>query len=93
MTRTTVIVCLLLTGCATATPINRGAGQQSEYFLECNGAAVPWSKCYAKANQVCPGGYDTLEQATEHGPYTGAAAGGVASFGAAMYKHMRVRCK
>lgn len=93
MRHTTIIAVLLLAGCATATPIKTGTGQTNEYFIECDGSAIPWSKCFEKANQMCSNGYDTLEQATEHGPYTGAVAGGIASIGAAQYKHLRVRCK
>lgn len=85
------LILLLLAGCATATPIKTGGAP--EYFIECNGAAVPWSKCFAKANESCARGYDILEQATEHGPYSGAMVGSTATFGAALYKHLRVRCK
>ena len=90
--RYVIVLCVVLQGCATATPIRTGTGQ-SEYFIECNGEAVPWSKCFAKANESCPAGYDIVEQGTEHGPYTGTMIGSTATFGAALYKHLRVRCK
>lgn len=80
-----------LSACATATPINRGADQPSEYFIECNGDATPWPKCFAKANEACPRGYDILEQASDESP-TGAAIGGAASFGVGIHRHLRVRC-
>jgi hypothetical protein len=86
-----ITICVLLAGCATATPIRNGTNQ-AEYFLECNGLAVPWSKCFAKANEVCPRGYEILEQATENGPVSGGAAGGVVAVGSAQYKHLRIKC-
>ncbi len=75
------IVCLLA-GCATATPIKTGTGP-GEYFISCDGSAVPWSKCFEKANQMCSNGYDMLDQATENGgfPIT------------TQFKHLRIRCK
>lgn len=84
-----VLATILLAGCATATPINRGAGQPLEYFIEC-GKEAP--KCFAKANEVCPRGYDILDSGTDTGPYSGAVVGDVASFGAVVQKHLRVRC-
>lgn len=90
--RFAILAALLTAGCATATPIRNGTAQ-GEYFIECNGLAVPWSKCFTKANEMCPRGYDTIEQATENGPITGSIAGGVGTIGQAQYKHLRVRCK
>ena len=86
-----IVVLTTLIGCATVTPINRGAGQPAEYLVECNGDVAPWSKCFAKANQVCPRGYDVIEQASDQSP-TGAAIGGSASFGVAIHRQLHVRC-
>lgn len=90
--RSFIICALLIAGCATSTPIKTGPGP-GEYFIECNGLAVPWSKCFAKANESCPNGYELVEQATENGPITGSYAGGVGAVGQAQYKHLRVKCK
>lgn len=79
----------VLAGCVTVTPINRGAGQPAEYLIQCGTDAA---RCFTKANQACPRGYDVIDQGTETGPYTGAVVGGVASFGAAVQKHLQVRC-
>lgn len=86
-----ILVIACLAGCATATPINRGAGQPLEYFIECNGDAAPWSKCFAKANQACPRGYDIIEQASDQSP-SGVAYGGAASLGTAVHRRLHVRC-
>src|SRR5688572_17835129 len=50
---------LLLVGCATATPINTGTGQQA-YMIECPGAASSMSACVKKANAICPNGYSVV---------------------------------
>lgn len=91
--RYVILVVLVLGGCATATPVRTNPTGPGEYFIECNGLAVPWAKCFAKANQMCPNGYDIAEQATENGPITGSVAGGVGAIGQAQYKHLRVKCK
>lgn len=77
-----ILLCLLLSGCATATRINTGAGP-AEYFVECDGAAVPWSKCYARANELCPRGYDNLERSADNGPLILGV----------QQKNMRIRCR
>jgi len=89
MTRAILFAVLLLTGCATATK----AGKPGQYLVECNGAAVPLSKCYTKASEVCPNGYDVVERERTNGATTGAYANGVATLGAPEYKNLLVQCK
>ena len=48
---------VILGGCATATPINTGSGQQA-YLIECPGSGNSMSNCVKKANSVCPTGYN-----------------------------------
>lgn len=51
---------LLLAGCVIARPITAPNGQPG-YALTCNGAQG-WAGCYAKAGEVCPGGYSVVAQ-------------------------------
>lgn len=88
----TLLISLLLVGCATSQPIGKGGS----YRVECNGLALTWSACFSKANQVCPKGYDVLTQQTEHGPYSGSVyddgTGGVGAAGAPIYRALTVKC-
>ena len=89
MTRTMLLSVLLLAGCATATKM----GQPGQFLIECDGSAVPLGKCYAKAAELCPKGYDVQGQERANGPTTGAYAGGIASIGAMEHKSIVVQCK
>jgi hypothetical protein len=86
----TVLVCLLLTGCATATRLNTGDGVI--YRLECNGAAVPVSACYAKANKVCAAGWDQLATDGSVIP-TGTQVADITYVGAIESKSVTVKCR
>lgn len=50
------LLVLLLSGCAIASRTYDEKGEKT-VSISCNGAAVPMSVCYNKANEVCPGGY------------------------------------
>ena len=50
------LLVLLLAGCAIASPTYDEKGEKV-VNISCNGAAVPMSVCYNKANEVCPSGY------------------------------------
>lgn len=89
MTRTMVLLCVMLLGCARATQM----GKPGQYLVECDGSAVPLSKCYAKAAKVCPRGYEVLDKERANGPTTGGYAGGVATIGAVEHKNITVQCK
>jgi hypothetical protein len=52
-----LLVLVLLSACAQATPINIGDGRQA-YLIECPGAYNKLSTCVKKANELCPSGYD-----------------------------------
>jgi hypothetical protein len=86
-----IALILLLSGCATVTPIQTSDGTQ--YLIQCNGAGVPWSACFRKANEQCAEGYDLLAQNTEHGPYAGAVTGGVGGLSAPRFKSLRIKCR
>jgi hypothetical protein len=49
-----------LTACTTAQEIRRPGGQ-TEYVIGC-GAGTGWNVCYARANELCPSGYNTLAE-------------------------------
>jgi hypothetical protein len=89
MTRTILLSALLLTGCAHATKM----GQPGQFLVECDGAAVPLGKCYAKAAELCPRGYEVQHQERSNGPLTGGYAGGIGSIGAMEHKSIVVQCK
>lgn len=36
--------------------------QQEGYVIECSGAFNAWSDCYAKAQALCPNGYELLDR-------------------------------
>ncbi|MGF6440125.1 hypothetical protein QF002_000934 [Paraburkholderia youngii] len=49
-----------LTACTTAQEIRRPGGS-TEYVIGC-GAGTGWNVCYARANELCPSGYNTLAE-------------------------------
>ncbi|MGM8755992.1 hypothetical protein ACS6JK_19120 [Enterobacter chuandaensis] len=51
---------VMLVGCSTSQEIKRSDGS-SEYDIQC-GASTGWDVCYAKANEVCPNGYQDLSK-------------------------------
>lgn len=51
---------IFITSCTTTQQINRPDGQK-EYLIAC-GSATGWNICYDKANEICPTGYETLEE-------------------------------
>lgn len=50
----------LAAACSTAQEIKRPGGE-AEWLISC-GASQGWNVCYAKANEVCPQGYQTASQ-------------------------------
>jgi len=52
---------LLLAGCSTTAQEIRRPGGIKEYSITC-GVGSGYGACYERANQVCPGGYDTLSE-------------------------------
>lgn len=86
----TIVLCLLLTGCATATPLNTGTGKQ--FLIECDGMAVPISTCYKKANAVCPSGWDQVGKDGALIP-VGTATPDVAYVGTYQQKSITVQCR
>jgi hypothetical protein len=49
-----------LAGCTTAQKISRPDGT-TEYQIAC-GAATGWGICYSRAEKLCPGGYQTVNE-------------------------------
>ena len=50
----------LLASCTTAQEIRRPDGTV-EYQIAC-GAGTGWNICYERANELCPGGYETVSK-------------------------------
>lgn len=60
------VLILLLFSCARVTLLKDGNG--NDFFLvECQGSGNSWSTCYQKALDICPNGYDLVEQAQASG--------------------------
>lgn len=57
-----LILIATLTACASATQV-KGPNGEAAYLVKC-GKAVQ-SKCTAKANDLCPGGYRVLERKSD----------------------------
>lgn len=51
-----IFLVISLAGCATATKMHGSDGKEM-YHVACDGIALPWSACYKKALETCPGGY------------------------------------
>lgn len=85
-----IVLCLVLTGCATATKLNTGNGNQ--FLIECDGMAVPISTCYKKANAVCPKGWDQVGKDGVLIPI-GTATPDVAYVGTYQQKSITVQCR
>lgn len=51
---------LVLQGCTTAQEIRRQNGE-AQYLIGC-GSGTGWNICYARANELCPKGYNTLSE-------------------------------
>ncbi|MDR6208173.1 hypothetical protein QF025_006974 [Paraburkholderia graminis] len=49
-----------LTACTTAQEMRRPNGD-IQYVIGC-GAGTGWNVCYARANELCPSGYNTLAE-------------------------------
>jgi hypothetical protein len=86
----TILICALLSGCATATKLNTGDGDI--YRVECDGAAVPLSVCYKKANKLCAKGWDQLGADGTVIPQ-GTVTADYAYLGAIQQKSITVRCR
>lgn len=54
-----IMIMVLLFGCATANQTVMPDGRPG-YSIECSGTAVSMNKCYEKAAQHCPLGYEIL---------------------------------
>lgn len=88
--RAIYVICFVLSGCATATKLNTGNGET--YRVECDGAAIPLSVCYKKANEVCKNGWDQIGADGAIIPQ-GAATPDIAVIGAYERKGITVQCR
>lgn len=55
----TVVVALLVQGCATSKAIE-GPNGKTAYFIKCGSAVI--EKCYEEAASVCPNGYSMVDK-------------------------------
>jgi len=59
-----LVLVALNSGCAVSTPIVLPSGEQG-FAIDCEGYSTSFTKCYEKAGEVCPRGYDVLERIFE----------------------------
>jgi len=59
---TALLVPSLLWACAQATPITKPVDGRQQYIIECNGAYMPFSAYFKKADEFCSGGYDIVDE-------------------------------
>ncbi len=53
------LLILVLMGCATSKEIVLPSGQKG-HSIDCSGSAIPIAKCYEKAGELCPNGYNII---------------------------------
>ncbi len=86
---------LCLAGCTTATPTVLPDGSKG-VMIDCNGDINSMSSCFKKAGEMCPAGYDIINQGQESTPVFGASGSG-AGFGmyggAIVHRNLMVHCK
>ena len=52
-----------LTACAEVNPEHfRGPSGKDAYTMRCSGFGRTWAKCYTKAGEICPNGYNIVSQ-------------------------------
>ena len=78
----------LLSACASATMISTPSGKPG-YSINCSGTAVSVSKCYEKAGEVCPYGYNVLASHNNPGTMTNIDGSVIATSD----KGMMIECK
>lgn len=60
---TTALLMLTFAACTTDQMIQRPDGSR-EFIVAC-GAAVGWNVCHRRAAELCPTGYDTIQQGND----------------------------
>lgn len=59
------LICLFagLTACANVNPEHfRGPSGRDAYTMRCSQMGRTWAKCYTKAGELCPKGYNIIDQ-------------------------------
>ena len=63
LTIITIFFLMILIGCAGINPVKfKGPNARDAYSMLCSGMGRTWDKCYVKAGEVCPNGYDIIDQ-------------------------------
>jgi hypothetical protein len=84
-----------LPACTTSTPTVLPDGTKG-IMIACPGMENSMGSCFVKAGQLCPSGYDVINQSEESHPVFG--AGGAPASGFSMYgadvvrRNLMVRC-
>ena len=60
-----ILVALILVSCASIKPVKFVGPNGSEaYTMKCSGLGRTLEKCYVKAGQVCPSGYNVVNRSS-----------------------------
>jgi hypothetical protein len=82
---------LPLAGCISASPTILPDGTRG-YAIRCNGTARDIQDCYMRAGEMCPGGYDVVNAASESRPFVVASPSGLIG-GAGQNRSILVGCR
>lgn len=90
MKRIALLTPLLLTACAAVQPQPfSGPNGKQAYSMKCSGMGRTLDACYAKAGELCPGGYNIIDRAS--GTVAVPLSGG--GFIAAPQHNLAIECK
>ena len=85
---------ILLTGCVSAKPLTLPDGSQG-HRIRCDGSALSWGSCAAKAGELCVNGYDIVFSNNENNftsTLSGTEYGLFANANNVNYREMFVKC-
>lgn len=87
-----VLLSFAISGCATSSKIYGPDGSEA-YSIRCDGTALSWNNCFAKAGDICASrGYEVLSKAGESGEAIGGSSMGFYG-GNTMNRSMIVKCR
>lgn len=92
MSKTPLLVLIVLAGCATSKPIFLPSGQRG-FAIKCDGSARSWNGCYELAGRMCgAAGYDIVNRQGESSPSVVANQYGLIA-GDTVHRSLLIACK
>jgi hypothetical protein len=90
LSSTALVALVLLGSCTTAQPITLPDGSQGQ-LVRCGGIQHSMADCFAMAGQICPRGYDIVDERGEAHPFV--VSGGYSTIaGTSVHRSLMVRC-